>query len=471
MIRRKSPDRRLFYGSEELYRSPRTNVYIQLNETVGNWGDLCKPLLACFSEKKNGRPSDHVVYFKIFVVAYRENIIFDTDLADRIADSLAIREFLGFGPCERLPDHSSISRVRAQFAKKGKALQKMLSDVVERCAEADLIEGSIVATDSVLLPANASLSSMVSVETGKTVREHLAEARESKVKPKVSNKEFRPSGDKDARIATKRGTPVGMYYKATHVTDSKSQVILSVGLSKADVGECEAAKLPIQQAQIRLKTSSLALGTVLADAGYDDGKFHAWLESLKITPLTNYTDSTSPKAKGYAKSDFTYDAANDLYICPQGKTLSRGRPEGDRILYVAEEHDCLNCPVRKLCLEDMKRRRIVKRPIEEDARDRNIARCHTEDGRKKLKMRKTVVEPPFGHMKRYGGLALISCWTEERAEVKVTVAAIVWNLMKLAKKNGKTGQSGFFDRLKRSIRGIFALTCHGSATRTMALAG
>jgi transposase len=446
-----------------LYRSPRTNVYIQLNETVCNWGELCAPLTSCFSEKKDGRPADPVVYFKIFVVGCRENIIFDTDLADRIADSLAIREFLGFGPCERLPDHSSISRVRAQFAKKRETLEKMLDDVVGRCAEADLIQGSIVATDSVLLPANASLSSMVSVETGKTVREHLKEARESGQKPKVSNEEFRPAGDKDARIATKRGTPVGMYYKATHVTDSKSQVILSVGLSKADVGECEAAKAPILRAQVRLKMSSLALGTVLADAGYDDGKFHAWLESIEVTPLTNYTDSTSPKAKGYAKSDFTYDAANDLYICPEGKTLSRGRTEGDRILYVAEEHDCLNCPIRKLCLEKMKRRRVVKRPIEEAARDRNIARCHTDDGREKLKMRKTVVEPPFAHMKRHEGLALISCWTAERAEVKVTVAAIVWNLMKLAKKLGKTGSSGLFARLKRSFRAVFDGQCNSWA--------
>lgn len=436
MIRRKAPDRRLFYGSDELYRPARTNFYVRLNLAVGHWGEFCKPLESCFSDEKNGRPVDPVVYFKIFLIGYLENIIFDTDLAERIADSLAIREFLGYSPVERLPDHSSISRVRKDFAKND-CLDTMLDSMVARCIGAGLVEGANVATDSVLLAANASLSSMTCVKTGMTVREHLNQCRESGQKPKVSNAEFAPTGDKGARIATKAGTPVGMYYKATHVTDSKAQIILAASVSTADIGECEAARPALRKAQVRLKTSSLALGTVIADAGYDDCKFHAFVEDLGATPLTNYQDPNSPKNPGYTKADFSYDSQNDLYVCPMGKALLPVRPEGERFVYAAQERDCLNCPVHRLCLEDKKRRRLIKRPLEEGARERNIARCHTDEGREKLKLRKTVVEPPFGHMKRYGGMALISCWTAERASVKVKVAAIAWNLMKLAKKMAK----------------------------------
>jgi transposase len=466
VIRRKEPDRRLFYGFEELHRPARTNFYIRLNETVGNWGDLCSPLRSCFSDVKDGRPSDPVVYFKIFLVGYYEGITFDTALADRIADSLAIREFIGYGPCERTPDHSSISRVRAQFACSG-SVESILDDIVSRCAAAGLVGGSLVATDSVLLAANAGLSSLVSTKTGLTVREHLAQCRESGEKAKVSNEEFQPAGDPDARIARKRGTPVGMYYKATHVTDSQSQVILSVGLSKADVGECEAAKGPLMQAKGRLSTASLALGTVLADAGYDDSKFHAWVEDLGAIPLTNYQEAESRKPAGYAKSDFTYDAQNDHYVCPTGKILARARPEGDRILYLAEEHDCLNCPFRKLCLDKKKRRRVIKRPSAESARGRNIARCHTDQGRAQLKQRKVIVEPPFGHEKRHGGLDLISCWTQERAQVKVTVAAIAWNLLKLIPILAKTPKGGLSGRLYGLIQAI--LGCK-SNTWTQAIA-
>jgi transposase len=412
-------------------------------------------LRSCFSQEKNGRPSDPVVYFKIFLVAFFEGITFDTDLADRIADSLAIREFIGYGPSEQTPDHSSISRVRAQFASSG-SVEEIHDDVVSRCSAAGLVDGSVVATDSVLLRANAGLSSLVSTKTGLTVREHLAQCRESGEKPKVSNQEFRPAGDEDARIAKKRGTPVGMYYKATHVTDSKSQVILSAVLTKADVGECEAAKVPLEQAKARLRASSLALGMVVADAGYDDGKFHRWVEELEATPLTNYQEVKSPKSDGYAKTDFAYDAQSDHYVCPAGKILARGRTEGDRILYVAQEHDCLNCPFRKLCLDKNKRRRIIKRTAQELARERNIARCHTDEGREKLKQRKTIVEPPFGHMKCHGGLDLINCWTEKRAGVKVTVAAIGWNLLKLIPILAKTPEKGHLRRFKGALRSIFA---------------
>ena len=83
------------------------------------------------------------MYFKIFLIGYLEGIVDDTDLAERISDSIAIREFLGYGLSERPPDHSSIGRVRGAFGK-DEALSSMLDDTVNRCAEAGLIDGKLV---------------------------------------------------------------------------------------------------------------------------------------------------------------------------------------------------------------------------------------------------------------------------------------------------------------------------------------
>jgi transposase len=433
LIRRKSPELRLFYTDDELRRGSRTSVrYQRLNAVVGNWGELCKPLESCFSAKRDGRPVDPVVYFKIFVVGYVENIVCDVDLAERLCDSLAVREFVGYGPGETTPDHSSISRVREAFGERG-LLDKILGEVVARCAGAGLVEGESVAVDSVLLRANCATSSLRCQTTGKTLREHMNEQREANIKPTASNKRFRSKSDPDARLTAKPGAPMGMYHKATHVTDGKSQVVLSVGVSLADVGECEAAKTPIERAKQILDASGLGLGLVVGDAGYDDAEFHAWLEDLPATPLTNYQHASSPKPKGLAKQDFTYDAAADRYVCPQGKILSRSALEGPRVVYAAQEKDCLNCPLRGHCLKPRKRRRLLKTPLKHIARHRNIARCHTDEGRKALKKRKTIVEPPFAHMKRCGGLHKLNCRTSRRVNTKVGVAAIVWNLLKLAK--------------------------------------
>jgi transposase len=453
MIQTKFPDTRLFYGAEELYRPSRTNYYARLNAVIcsahGSWRSFCSPLRSRFSCAQNGRPVDPTVYFKAYVIGYLENIVYDTDLAERIGDSLAIREFLGYGPTERTPDHSSLSRVRGRLAEGG-VLEQMLDRVIAMCVKAGLVCGEEVATDSTLIPANASLSSLRSVKTGITVKEHLKQLRESGQKPTVSNEEFRSPSDPDARI-TKKGSCVrGMYHKVTHVTDAKSQVILAAGVATADTGEGEAAIVPLEQAKQRLKDNDLKLGTVVADTGYDDCDFHARVEAMDATPLSNYQPPKSQKPEGFAKHDFTYDAERNLYVCPNQKELRCQGTEGERIVYKSLQVDCADCPLKALCLSEDGKQRIVRREKNEAARERNIARCHTDKGRERLKRRKAVVEPPFGHLKEHGGLREITCRTTKRAQAKITVGAITWDLMKLARKVGDGLLFAHFRRMAKT---------------------
>ncbi|MGV3617005.1 MAG: transposase [Fimbriimonas sp.] len=434
MIRRKEPDLRLFYASEELYRSPRTGFYARLNAAVGNWGELCKPLEGAFYEGKNGRPVDPVVYFKIFLVGYLENLVFDTDLAERIGDSLSLREFVGYGPTEPTPDHSSLSRVREAMGRDG-LLERVMEKGVALCVSAGLVEGSEAAADSTLLAANASLSSLKSVKTGEGVREHLARLREEGKPLSVKSDEFRAPGDPHARIAKKGSTcPRGMYHKATLVVDSKSQVILSAGVRTADVADPEAALLPLASAQAVLAAHGKELKTAVFDAGYDDSDFHAAVEALGVAPVTNYCDERSAKAEGLAKKDFVYDEGQDVYVCPNGKELARSGRSADGIQYRSKKLDCESCPLQSACLGKETKRRTVTRTKNEAARERNIARCHTDEGRAALRRRKTVVEPPLGHMKRFGGMRLVNCRGEKRVRTKTFVAALGWNLLKLARK-------------------------------------
>jgi transposase len=445
MIRTKTPDVRLFYGSEELYRPASTNFYARLNSVVGVWSVLCAPLRSVFSQSREGRPVDHVVYFKIFLIGYLEGIIFDTDLAERIADSLAIREFLGYGPCERTPDHSSIGRVRAQFAA-GEQLEQVFNSVVALCAKQGLVGGERTSVDSTLLPANASLSSLECVTTKLSVGEHLKRAREAGQKLAVSNKDFTCTSDPEARIA-KKGTncPRGMYHKATCVTDSKSQIILAAHVCQADLNDATAAIPALEHAKEVLESNDLKLTTVVADAGYDECNFHALVEDLGATPITNYTTNKNHKPEGFTKESFEYDAERKVYICPNKAILKPQKPQKNCTPYRAKVKDCAGCPFKDLCLDGKAKIRTISRHKNEDARLRNIDRCHTDEGREALKERKTVVEPPFGHMKRFGGLELVNCRGTDQAEVKFVMGAMAWNLLKLAKKAGKTLLNRIFD--------------------------
>src|SRR6266568_4937916 len=75
---------------------------------------------------------DPVVFFKMCMIGYINNIGSDRKLADYCGDSLGIRLFLGYDIDEALPWHSTISRTRQLY---GEAVflslfQKVLSQCV-----------------------------------------------------------------------------------------------------------------------------------------------------------------------------------------------------------------------------------------------------------------------------------------------------------------------------------------------------
>lgn len=180
MIRQQATEEPLFYASQEIARPASGNFYIRLNDAVGDF------------TQKMGRPTDPAVYLKIFLVSYLENITYDKDLAERISDSIAIRRFLGYSLSESPPDHSSISRNRGLIAQHC-SIDDALTKVVALCRGEGLVDGDLAAVDSSLIPANASLSSLKSVKTGKKVAEHLKEVEENN---KVAEESEEPAKQK-----------------------------------------------------------------------------------------------------------------------------------------------------------------------------------------------------------------------------------------------------------------------------------
>ena len=113
---RKSFHPQLFYqlSLEELV--PSDNYYRHLSSQL-DLHFLYKATRAYYG--KEGQESiDPVVFFKILLVAYLNNINSDRALLRYCADSLSIRLFLGYDLQEELPWHSTISRTRHYMAKR-----------------------------------------------------------------------------------------------------------------------------------------------------------------------------------------------------------------------------------------------------------------------------------------------------------------------------------------------------------------
>ena len=102
----------------ELPRSPGHVFYDRLQEVLVEAGfdrfveEACAPYYA----SKLGRPSiPPGRYFRMHFVGYFEGIDSERGLEWRCTDSLSLRDFLGLEARERVPDHSSLSRVRSRL--------------------------------------------------------------------------------------------------------------------------------------------------------------------------------------------------------------------------------------------------------------------------------------------------------------------------------------------------------------------
>ena len=147
---------------------------------------------------------------------------------------------------------------------------------------------------------------------------------------------------------------------------------------------------------------------VLSDKGFYVEKDIADCESNGIrvfmpipAALNPYKRIGVPEPEFYADR-FVYDAANDVYVCPAGEEMpfwkrsNRGKGFDGRLY---KSMCCESCSVRGKCTRN-KRGRYMFRGEYDGAVDRLRDRLATSEGKEKCRLRRTIVEHPFGTMKR-----------------------------------------------------------------------
>ena len=68
-----------------------------------------------YAERRGRRSIPPGIYFRMLFVGAIEGIASQRELAWRCADSLSLRRFLGFGPTEPTPDHSTLTLLRRRL--------------------------------------------------------------------------------------------------------------------------------------------------------------------------------------------------------------------------------------------------------------------------------------------------------------------------------------------------------------------
>jgi transposase len=127
---------------------------------------------------ENGRPSvDPEAALRLMLAGYLEGMVHVRRLMRRTETDIAIRWFAGYRLHERLPDDSSLTRIRQRWGEE--RFGRIFKRTVGVCVKAGLVDGERVHVDATLIRADVSWESLVEEHVEQVMVEKEDEAESS----------------------------------------------------------------------------------------------------------------------------------------------------------------------------------------------------------------------------------------------------------------------------------------------------
>jgi transposase len=439
---------------------------------------------------------DPVVFFKILLVGYLNNITSDRRLVAFCADSFSIRLFLRYDLDEALPFHSTISRTRQLY---GEDVFKSLFDkVLSLCVGQGMVGGKRQTIDSAFVKANASMDRLSEKEIladGKKYVDELNEQSEYQVKApapaeqptsaeplapieqpaaaeqsaatepvastepveettkrssrkKLSNQTHESTTDPDARISTKPGKPRALNFYAQIAVDDASHVITGAMADYADKRDSDCLPEILDQTIANLASNKIEMGQIIADTNYSSGTSLRYCEEKKLDAYIPNIGLYQPEYEG-----FIYNQELDQFECQRGnkailnfKGINKSR-DYERLVYRGSRKACKDCPFLESCC-GKSRYKVIAPTTDKEYYDRMHQKLQ-KDGLKKEMMciRSKTVEPVLGTLINHRGMKRVNARGIKAAGKHVLMASLCYNLKKLLNYIGRmaeqTGNSLF----------------------------
>ena len=470
---------KLFNSFNLADRVPKNSFYRRLKRSI-DFQFLYK-LTESYYGKCGQKSIDPVVFFKVCLVGYLENIISDRQLVDHCAMRMDILFFLDYDIDEELPWHSTISRTRQLFPEP--VFEEVFNKVFTKCVDKGMVAGHTQTIDSAMIKANASMESLEVKVPEETLEEHLKKVRimsqadrpvktnkasesqqtvtasreeirdlkttqdkwkkdqdqhpgaSSKKSKYTSNKTHYSPTDPDARVSVKPGKARKLNFLSQMAVDTAHHVITHIHADYADKADNQCVESIVYPLRNRLGENELAWENFVADAGYSSGENLAFLEGKNI-------DSFIPPHGTYkgGPEGFKYCKEDDFWECPEGKKVTFrkiGYNKGNKQKhYFTKRSDCKGCPIKIACIKKSHEKRIAI-TYYMDEYERAIARSKTRLGKKMKSLRQSTVEPVFGTLMEFMGMRKMNTIGIRQANKNMLMAAVAYNLKKYMKFDGK----------------------------------
>jgi transposase len=293
MGKRKQRQESLFIMADDLPQSDGHPFYRQLNALLAeaDFDGWIERRCAGFYEQEETRGQPSIppgIYFRMLLVGYFEDLSSQRGIAWRCGDSLSLRAFLGIPLNKPTPDHSTMSVTRRRLA--SEVFDEVFQFVLAIAEQKKLLSGKTVGVDSTTLEANAAMKSIVRRDTGEDWRQYVTglmqeegivpagetpsdeELRryDKKRKKKVSNEDWVSTTDPEARVTKMKDGTTHLAYKAEHVVDLESQMVLAAEVYSADQADTQTMVDSVMEAQTNLAEagSEVQIEEVAADKGF-----------------------------------------------------------------------------------------------------------------------------------------------------------------------------------------------------------
>ena len=402
----------------------------------------------------NGRPSiDPESALRLMLAGFFQGIVQDRKLMREAQVNLAIRWFAGFRLDDKLPDHSSLTKIRQRWGVK--RFKEIFLKTVQSCINAGLVNGETVHVDATLIRADVSWESVTTEHAETIIKENTSEDDKPKGRgrPKKQPKpKKRSTTDPDATMATSCKKIIAEpCYKQHGAVDDAYGVVVDVEITTG--GASEGSQLPDQVKRIEENTGR-KIETLSCDAGYGNAKNYEYLEQENIDAIIP-PKNPGTNGKGIPLSNFKYDAKNKVVKCPCNKILTSRTKSKLGVTYRAKAKDCNNCRLRSQCFGFTSASRTVTIVPGYDALLR-ARRRHKEPDEKFTRTysrHQWKIDGMHGEAKTQHGLRRAVRRGLANMSIQAYLTAAVINLKRLAKHAG-----GFYDDILGYLTQLLAVS-------------
>lgn len=400
---------------------------------------------------------DPVVFFKICLIGYLNNINSDRRLIEYCADSLAIRLFIQYDIDEPLPWHSTVSRTRQLYGEE--VFISLFKKILSLCISKGMVRGKRQAIDSAFIKANASLNSLVEKEILEDMEQYAQELNQGsefkvsiskndeqnkrKGSRKIKGKHIRPAkipnqlygsaSDPDARIAFKPGKQTLFYYSGHVAVDDANHVITGAMADFANKSDHESLPQIADRTIQNLKEENIQMEQIVADTGYSSGEALRYCEKRNI-------DTYIPNHGGYlpVRDGFIYNEIEDRYECQQGnkaflpfKYIDTRKSHYPQVkVYRSSKYACHDCPLHSKCINAKLSYKQIKHTIDKSLYDTMHRKMQTLYAKRIMRRRSSTVEPVLGSLINYTSMKQLNTKGINQANKHVLMAALTYNLKK-----------------------------------------